>query len=106
MAVGRAAAAWLRHGSDAAEVAPVRVHVADPLCWAVPNMVEPGRGSDAPFLVRTRAFLDHPRLQVTQGDRVLASVRLRRMVPNRSRALSSGWLHAVRPGEDVVVSAS
>ena len=47
------------------------LRVADPLLWVAPNLVEPGRAGTEPLLVRTRAFLDHPRLDVTQGGRLL-----------------------------------
>jgi thioredoxin reductase len=105
VAVGRAAAAWLRNGgARSTSRTMVGVRVADPLIWVVPNMVDPERGADQPVLVRTRAFLDHPRLDVTQGPRLLASHQLRRMIPNRSHHLPSGWQRLVRPGEDVLVS--
>jgi hypothetical protein len=105
--VGRAAAAWLRGGGD--ETAPratVRVSVADPLHWVVPNVAGPGQETDQPVLVRSRVFLDHPRLAVTQGGRLLASYPLRRMVPNRSHRIPSHWLGQVQPDEDVLVSVT
>ncbi len=106
--VGRAAAAFLLGGgpSSAPVVAPVVVRVADPLHWVVPNIVEVGPQSDRPVLVRTRAFLDRPRLDVTQGGRLLASHRLRRMIPNRSHRIPSGWQQLVVAGEDVLISVS
>jgi hypothetical protein len=58
------------------------------------------------LLVRSRAFLDHPRLEVTQGGRRLATLRPRRMIPNRSHSLRSDWLRLVQPGEDVLLSVS
>ena len=85
---------------------PVRLRVADPLLWVVPNLVEAGRAGTEPMLVRTRAFLDHPRLEVTQGGRLLGSFRPRRLIPNRSHTLPSDWLRLVRPGEDVLLSVS
>ncbi len=72
----------------------------------VPNLAEPGRAGTGPLLVRTRTFLDHPRLEVTQGGRRLGSFRPRRLIPNRSHALPSDWLRLVQPGEDVVLSVS
>jgi thioredoxin reductase len=107
LAVGRAAAAWLgRSAAPAGRRPMVRVRVTDPLLWVVPNMINPERETDLQFLVRARAFLDHPRLDVTQGSRLLASHRMRRMIPNRSRRLPSGWEGLVRPGEEVLISVS
>jgi hypothetical protein len=108
VAVGRAAAGWLRSGDAGApaESAMARLRVADPLLWVVPNLAEPGRAVTEPLLVRTRAFLDHPRLEVTQGGRLLGSFHPRRLIPNRSHTLSSDWLRLVRPGEDVLLSVS
>jgi thioredoxin reductase len=106
-AVGRAVAAWLRH-SDVRTPSPstVRVRVADPLLWVVPNVIGPSRDGIGSFLLRSRVFLDRPRLQVTQGGRLLGSHRLRRMIPNRSHALPSGWLGLVGPEEDVHIAVS
>ena len=105
--VGRAAAAWLRDGhAHPQKPTPVRLRLGDPLLWVVPNLAEPGRAGTEPLLVRTRAFLDHPRLEVTQGGRHLATLRPRHMIPNRSHALSSEWLRLVQPGEDVLLSVS
>ncbi len=104
--VGRAAAAWLRDGHRPDKSTPVRLRVEAPLLWVVPNLAEPGRAGTEPLLVRTRAFLDHPRLEVTQGGRRLATLRTRRMIPNRSHTLPSDWLRLVRPGEDVLLSVS
>jgi thioredoxin reductase len=43
MSVGRAAATWLRDGDrHPVDPAPVRLRVADPLLWTVPNRAEPG----------------------------------------------------------------
>lgn len=105
--VGRAVAAWLRHRDDRTPSPPtVRVQVADPLLWVVPNVTGPSRDGREPFLLRSRVFLDRPRLQVTQGGRLLGSHRLRRMIPNRSHILPSGWLDLVGPGEDVRITVS
>jgi thioredoxin reductase len=107
LSVGRATAAWLQDSEvRSAHSAPVRVRVADPLLWVVPNLVEAGRAGTEPMLVRTRAFQDHPRLEVTQGGRLLVSFRPRRLTPNRSHTLPSDWLRLVRPGTDVLLSVS
>ena len=84
--VGRAVAAWLRDGDEHTPApSTVRVRVADPLLWVVPNVIGPGRDGAGSFLIRSRVFLDRPRLHVTQGGRLLGSHRLRRMIPNRSQ---------------------
>jgi thioredoxin reductase len=105
LSVGQAAAAWLRRGADpTAWSATMRVRVADPLHWVVPNRTDPsGKGAE-PVLLRSRVFLDHPRVVVTQGGRVRASYQLRRMIPNRSHAIPSGWRAHLRPDEDVLIS--
>jgi len=105
-AVGAAAAAWLRGGQGGPPGATVRVRVAEPLQWVVPNMVGPDCAPDAAVLVRTRSFLDHPRLDVTQGGTLLASYRLRRMIPNRSHHIPPGWQGLVRPKGDVVIAVT
>jgi thioredoxin reductase len=107
MAAGRAAAAWLRDGgADSAGPAPVRLRVTDPLLWVSPNLAQPGRAGTEPVLIRTQVFLDRPRLEVTQGGRLLGAFRPRRLIPNRSHALPPDWLPLVQPGEDVLLSVS
>jgi thioredoxin reductase len=101
---GLAAVAWLRRAEGRQTRATVRVRVADPLHWVVPNMVRPEGEPHHHVLVRTRSFLDHPRLDVTQGGRLLASYRLRHMIPNRSHHIPPGWQALVRPEEDVLIS--
>ena len=99
----------LRHGCATVQTpgpgtatAPVRV--SDPLHWVVPNRTDPARAGGEPVLIRSRVFLDHPRVVVTQGGRLLASHRLRHMIPNRSHALPSGWQGRLRSDEDVLIS--
>ena len=75
-------------------------------CGSSPNLADPGRAGTEPLLLRTRVFLDHPRLEATQGGRVLGSFRPRRLIPNRSHTLPADWLRLVRPGEDVLLSVS
>jgi pyruvate/2-oxoglutarate dehydrogenase complex dihydrolipoamide dehydrogenase (E3) component len=107
VSVGAAVAAWLRGGQGSpADRDRVRLQVADPLLWVVPNLAHPGRAGSEPLLVRARVFLDRPRLAATQGGRMLGSFRPRRLIPNRSHALPSDWLRLVRPGEDVLLSVS
>jgi thioredoxin reductase len=105
VSVGRAAAAWLREGADpGAWSATVPVRVAGPLHWVVPNRTDPARAGGEPVLIRSRVFLDHPRVVVTQGGRLLGSSQLRHMIPNRSHAIPSGWRGHLRPDEDVLIS--
>ena len=107
LSVGRAAAEWLRRGGDRTALsATERVLVADPLHWVVPNRADPARPGVDPVLIRSRVFLDHPRVEVTQGGRLLASHRLRNMIPNRSQHVPSDWWGRVRPDEDVLISVS
>jgi thioredoxin reductase len=105
LTVGRTAARWLRDGGT---TTPRRgqVHVAGPLRWVVPNLTgaEPHQGE--PMLLRSRTFLNRPRLAVTQGGRTVATYRLRRMIPNRSHALPADWLGHLRSDEDVQISLS
>jgi thioredoxin reductase len=107
LSVGRAAAAWLRQGGDRTILGSTeRVRVADPLHWVVPNRVDPAHEVDGSVLIRSRVFLDHPEVVVTQGRRVLASYRLRHMIPNRSHHIPSDWWGRLWPGEDVLISVS
>jgi thioredoxin reductase len=105
LSVGQAAAAWLRQGADpGAWSATVRVRVEDPLLWVVPNRTGPAGAGDEPVLIRSRVFLDHPRVIVTQGGRLQGSYQLRHMIPNRSHAIPSDWRGRLRSDEDVLIT--
>jgi thioredoxin reductase len=96
---GRRAAAsvasWLSDGNWPKQLVPAAIRA--PLQWISPNAVSDQR--DAPprehFLLRSSAFLTHPRLEIRQGERALWSGRLRRLVPGRSASLPAGWITEV-----------
>jgi hypothetical protein len=88
-----AVAVWLQQRDWPASVP---VSCLAPLRWVTPNAVStaspPPRGR---FLLRASAFLDRPRIEIRQGDRVLWSGRLRRLVPGRSASLPWEWIGSV-----------
>lgn len=95
--VAASALSWLRRlDAEPAFATSVPVGVDAPLTWVSPNLVRAGDASAA-TLVRTGAFVEHPRLRVVQGDRTLATYRLRRMVPNRSHHVGADWRSRVDP---------
>jgi thioredoxin reductase len=72
----------------------IRIDCRDPLRWIAPSAVSPDaepppRGR---FLLRSDAFLSRPRIEIRQGERLLWSGRLRRLVPGRSASLPAGWI--------------
>jgi hypothetical protein len=95
---GAAAAAWLNGGTWPQRLLPIRCR--PPLDWVSPSAVSEVRG-DPPrgrFLLRSRAFLRRPQIEVRQGERVLWSGRLRRLGPGRSAAIPGGWPQAADAG--------
>jgi thioredoxin reductase len=68
-----------------------------PLGWIAPNVV----GVDAPprarFALRAHEFLRAPRVEIVQGDAVLWSGRLARLMPGRSTRIPHGWTARVDP---------
>lgn len=85
---------------------PVPVTVAWPLAWISPNLIRstsalPPRGR---FLLRSEIFRRHARLEVRQGERVLARTRAR-LIPGRPVHLGAGWLAQVRPTDGPVLVA-
>ena len=117
------AAGNLLHGAETADVAAldgrhvaaaIRDHLAGipwparpplplvcrpPLRWAAPGAVAPGAGAPpmGRFVLRIGELRGHARLEVRQGDRVLATSRAGRLVPNRSISLPAGWRPRVDP---------
>jgi thioredoxin reductase len=73
--------------------------VTAPLRWISPNAIRvpgppPPRGL---FLLRSEAFQRLARLEVRQGDRVLATARAR-LVPERPVHLDAAWITRADPG--------
>jgi thioredoxin reductase len=104
--VGQAAGRWLRGGGEAAAPVQAPVRVVAPLLWVVPNLTGGHPDNGEPMLIRSRTFLDRPRLELVQDGRAVASYRLRRMIPNRSQTIPSEWQRRLRSGEDVSISVS
>lgn len=78
--------------------AAVPVTVTPPLAWISPVVIRtaatlPPRGR---FLLRSEVFARRARLEVRQGDTVLARARAR-LVPGRPVRLDAGWLALVEP---------
>jgi thioredoxin reductase len=72
-----------------------------PLGWIAPNVLtgpsgpSPARGHLA---LRASAYLRAPRVEVVQGERVLWSGRLPRLMPGRSARLPANWIAAADAG--------
>ena len=82
----------------------IPVTVAAPLRWISPNAIRaggppPARGH---FLLRGDVFRRPARLEVRQGDRVLAAARTR-LAPGRPAHLSAGWMARADPSEGPVL---
>jgi thioredoxin reductase len=74
-----------------------------PLGWIAPNVAPREVGPrDAPprgrFALRAHEFLRAPRVEIVQGDTVLWSGRLARLMPGRSTRIPHGWTARVVPG--------
>jgi thioredoxin reductase len=92
---GRHAAAavvsYLDTGDWPARRAPIVCE--PPLGWMAPNAVA-GAGDAPPrarFLLRAHDFLRAPRVEIAQGDAVLWTGRLARLMPGRSTRVPHGW---------------
>jgi pyruvate/2-oxoglutarate dehydrogenase complex dihydrolipoamide dehydrogenase (E3) component len=81
----------------------IPVSAAPPLSWISPAAIRPGtvppRGR---FLLRCRSFRPAGRIEVWQGDRPLARVRVGRLVPGRPVRLPAGWVTRVDPAAGTV----
>jgi len=78
---------------------PLPLACLPPLRWAAPGAVAPGAGPPpmGRLVLRTAEPRDRARLQARQGERVLATGRAGRLVPNRSISLPAGWRPRVDP---------
>ncbi|HSS89563.1 MAG TPA: FAD-dependent oxidoreductase [Streptosporangiaceae bacterium] len=82
----------------------IPVTVAAPLRWISPSAIRaggppPARGH---FLLRGDVFRRAARLEVRQGDRVLAAARTR-LVPGRPAHLGAGWMARADPSAGPVL---
>ena len=76
----------------------VRIDARAPLAWVSPNAIAGGPPPRGRFLLRSREFLTHPRVEVEQDGRALWSGRLARLGPGRSGRLPDAWTARVDPG--------
>jgi thioredoxin reductase len=95
-----AAASVARHlngGSWPERRVPVQLRA--PLAWVSPNALStaPGPPPRGRFLVRSREFLTHPRVEIAQDGRPLWGGRLARLVPGRSGRLPDEWTARADP---------
>jgi Pyridine nucleotide-disulphide oxidoreductase len=115
-----AAAGVVRYLEDGEWPRPrVPIVCEPPLGWIAPNVVAgrapaiappPGAAvapreagpRDAPprarFALRSHEFLRAPRVEIVQGDAVLWSGRLARLMPGRSTRIPHGWTARADPG--------
>ena len=84
----------------------IPVTVAAPLRWISPSAICPGGSPPARghFLLRGDVFRRAARLEVRQGDRVLAAARAR-LVPGRPAHLGAGWMARADPSAGPVLVA-
>jgi thioredoxin reductase len=92
------------HGGQPPRGPRIPVTVAAPLRWISPNAIwaggpPPARGH---FLLRGDVFRRPARLEVRQGDRMLAAARAR-LVPGRPAHLSAGWMARADPSAGPVL---
>jgi hypothetical protein len=104
--VGHTAARWLRGAGGASDRGKTRLRVDDPLLWVVPNLTGANPPKGDAMLIRSRTFLDHPRLELRQAGRSVASYRLRRMIPNRSQAIPADWQGQLQSDGEVSISVA
>jgi thioredoxin reductase len=76
----------------------VRIGFRAPLDWVSPNALAGGPPPRDRFLVRSREFLTHPRVEIEQDGRALWRGALARLVPGRSGRLPDEWTARVDPG--------
>jgi thioredoxin reductase len=68
-----------------------------PLGWVAPNVVGIDPPPRARFALRAQEFLRAPRVEIVQGDAVLWSGRVARLMPGRSTRIPHGWTARVDP---------
>jgi thioredoxin reductase len=68
-----------------------------PLGWIAPNAVGPEAPPRARFALRAHAFLRAPQVEIVQGESLLWSGRLARLMPGRSTRVPHGWTARADP---------
>ncbi|MFL5802246.1 MAG: NAD(P)/FAD-dependent oxidoreductase [Roseiflexaceae bacterium] len=93
---------FLERGIWAESILPIQGE--SPISWVTPGAIP--ASCDRPplgyFLFRVSEFCRDTQMRVCQGERVLYQQRFRRLQPNQSIRLSSGWLAAVNPAGEAL----
>jgi glycerol-3-phosphate dehydrogenase len=72
----------------------LEIHADPPLDWICPNVLSPD-ALPSRFRIRSHEFRNDITLKVVQGQRVLSSLKFRRLLANTSINLSSEWAKRV-----------
>ncbi len=78
------------------------IQSASPIVWVSPGTITCDDRASGGFLFRVRQFCRNADVQVRQGERTLYQRRFRRLRPNQSIRLDSGWLASVNPAGEAV----
>src|SRR5579859_1386396 len=100
---GRAAARRIHDflQGQAWPAAGVPLLAAPPLAWACPNVIRPGQA--VPVIhFRAREFAQDARLEARQGERLLHSQAIARIIVNESMTVSGEWVPQVNPSGEPV----
>jgi hypothetical protein len=92
-----AVASWQSEGSTPWPEKRVPIVCRPPLGSFAPNAVSEARDSPprGRFALRSREFLRRPTIEIRQGERLLWSGRIGRLVPGRSAYLPGRWIESV-----------
>jgi len=72
----------------------LEVHAEPPLNWIYPNVLSPDALPDI-FWIRAHDFRTHATLTIRQGQKILYSRKIRRLLANTSVKLSGEWIRRV-----------
>jgi NADPH-dependent 2,4-dienoyl-CoA reductase/sulfur reductase-like enzyme len=75
---------------------------ASPIVWVSPGAITCGDRAPGGFLFRVGEICRNVDVQVRQGERILYQRRFRRLRPNQSIGLDSGWLASVNPAGEAL----
>jgi thioredoxin reductase len=97
---GRHAAAGAARYLEDGEWPELRVPIVceAPLGWIAPNVVGAGPPPRGRFALRAHDFMRAPKVDIAQGETLIWSGRVARLMPGRSTRIPHGWTARVDPG--------
>ena len=94
------------HGKKSPSNTRIPIHVDHPLLWVQPQTITIDTYNipvAENFLVQSKTFVDRATLEIRQGKDLLYTKKFQRLIPSRSKRISSSWIQSIQRSTEPVI---